>query len=199
VNVLAWAIAALLAATVVWLLLALAGATRTIAELRASPTGADEPVRHLSTWLPPGTSAPSFEWEGPNGDIARSADLEGSRHLVVFVDPDCLACDDLVPALRAATEGRRLPRAMLVSRGEISSHPPAWRAEGDRSHLVIETGSAISDAYEVDVTPTAFVVDEGGVIVGVSTVDSLGGVEQLVLATDGVRVAPGTEVGRGSS
>ena len=176
----------LLVAVVAWLLLALAGANSTIATLRAE-RGADDdgPARRLSAGLPAGASAPAIE---PLG-----ADLGGSRHLVTFVDPDCAACDDLVPALLRAAEERRVPQTLLVSRGAAADHPRSWLESAGRSRLITETGSEITEAYGVDVTPTAFVVDEGGLIVASGVAATIDDVLALVDDVEGVRIAPSTD------
>ena len=60
-TVLPWILAAILAIVVAWLLLALSGATRTIASLRAGEGADGEPdVHHLSSGLPAGTRAPAI-------------------------------------------------------------------------------------------------------------------------------------------
>jgi hypothetical protein len=194
-TVVLWLLVIVLLALVTWLLLALAGATRTIASLRAGGSvEGEDPTRHLSTGLAAGTRAPSIEGLGD--------DLHGSRHLVTFVDPDCAACDELVPALIRAAGERRVPQAVLVSQGSPAAHPAAWLASGPRSQLVMETGSAATDAYEVDVTPTAFLVDEGGLIVGGGPTETIDDVLVLVDELQGVRIAPETareqDVFRGS-
>ncbi len=176
----------LLVAVVAWLLLALAGANSTIATLRAERSADDDrPARRLSAGLPAGASAPAIE---PLG-----ADLGGSRHLVTFVDPDCAACDDLVPALLRAAEERRVPQTLLVSRGAAADHPRSWLESAGRSRLITETGSEITEAYGVDVTPTAFVVDEGGLIVASGVAATIDDVLALVDDVEGVRIAPSTD------
>ncbi len=185
-TVLPWILVAVLALVVAWLLLALAGATRTIGSLRAGEGSVDEPpLHHLSSGLPAGTTAPAIPELGH--------DLDGSRHLVTFVDPDCAACDSLVPALIGAAADRRVPQTVLVSRGAATDHPAAWLNTGARAQLLVEAASAITDAYRVDVTPTSFLVDEGGVIVAGGPTGTIEDVLILVDDVDGVRIAPGTE------
>jgi hypothetical protein len=194
VTFLPWILVAVLAGVVAWLLLALSGASRTIAELRegsASPDPADGPV-HLSAGLAPGTPAPAFEGVELGGTPFRSSSLEGSRHLVVFVDPDCAACDTLVPGIIEGSDRRELPRTVFVSR-EASDVLPAWQG-GKRSSLVVESDDRISEAYAVDVTPTAFVIDEGGAIVASGAIATLEVLLDMVAETRGVRVVPSAEV-----
>jgi hypothetical protein len=185
VTALPWVLVVVLTALLTWLLFALSGATRTIADLRARTTAGA--ARPMSTGLHAGTRAPSIA--GLAEDHVR-----GARHLVVFVDPDCEACDRLVPDLIASASDRSLPHTVLVSVGEPSEHPSTWRAAAARSELVVERDRSVSDAYLVDVTPTAFLVDEGGVIVASTPVATIDDVRRIVADSRGVRVAPGTEV-----
>lgn len=185
-TVLPWVLAGVLLMIVVWLLLALSGATRTIASLRAGHAVGSEPSLHqLSSGLPAGTRAPAIDGLGQ--------DLTGSRHLVTFVDPDCAACDSLVPALIGAAGERQVPQTVLVSRGTPAEHPAAWLDTGARAQLLMETVPTVTDAYRVDVTPTSFLVDEGGIIVAGGPTGTIEDVMTLVEDVEGVRIAPGTE------
>ena len=154
-------------------------------------------MRHLAGGLAPGIAAPSL---GPIDDEVR-----GLRRLIVFVDPDCAACDDLVPALQRAARDRRVPTSVFVDRGQPGRRPEPWRTSVDRVRWVDEPGSSISDAYEVDVTPTVFLVDEGDLIVAGGPAATADDVFALVGPLDGVRIAAGTtraerpEVDRGTA
>lgn len=186
-TALPWILVGVLAVVVVWLLFALSGASRTIASMRAGDPEDGAPAhRHLSSGLPAGTKAPSIQ--------GLSHDLTGSRQLVTFVDPDCAACDALVPELIRAADERHVPPTVLVSRGALAEHPATWLDTGPRIQLLVEPDSAVTDAYEVDVTPTAFVIDEGGIIVAGGTAETIEEVLTLVQDVRGVRIAPGTEV-----
>lgn len=179
-----WVLVAVLGVTVLWLVLALAGAGRTIAELRAE---GDADVRHLSPGIAPGTIAPGFEADTLDGRPFDARELAGLRHLLLFADPGCAACATLVPDVLEATASRRFPAAVLVSRGSADLHPAAWRT-ADRAWLVRERGTEVSDAFGVDVTPTAFVIDEGGAVVARGPVQTLSEVAELVAQGEGMRI-----------
>lgn len=183
-----WALVALLLVVAAWLLLALAGAARTIRDLRAGD--ADEEIRHLGAGLAPGAPAPPFRATADDGRPFDSGELAGLRHLVVFADPDCAACAGLVPAVTGAAAARRLPFTVVVSRGAPDAHPPAWRSAG-RSLLVLERDDTVSDVFRVDVTPTAFVVDEGGMVVSRGPVADAAEVARLVAEAEGIRIVDG--------
>lgn len=179
-----WALVAILTVIVAWLLLALSGAGRTIADLRAT----EEPeVRHLSPGIEPGTLAPRFEAETDGGGTFDALVVAGLRHLVLFADPDCAACATLVPGVLAEAAARRFPSVVVVSRGALATHPSAWR-DADRGRLVRERGTEVSEAFGVDVTPTVFVIDEGGAVVARGPVQTVPEVAELVAQGKGMRI-----------
>ena len=106
-----WILAALLGVALVWLGLALAGAVRELATLRErveALEGAAGPI-HLDGGLPIGSPEPAWSLTAPDGALVTSSLLGGRRHLVVFADAECRACDEVVPAVvraAAAVRGR---------------------------------------------------------------------------------------------
>jgi hypothetical protein len=179
-----WLVVLILVAVVIWLLLALSGAGRTMADLRAA---AGAQVRHLSPGIEPGTRAPGFTADAADGSVFDAHETAGLRHLVLFADPDCAACATLVPGVLAEAAARRFPAVVLVSRGDLATHPSSWRT-ADRARLVSERGTEASDAFGVDVTPTAFVIDEGGAVVARGPVQTVPEVAELVAQSEGMRI-----------
>jgi hypothetical protein len=191
-----WIAVAVLGALMVWLGLALAGAVRELVTLRqrveALEARAGAPD-HLASGLPPGAPAPPWEALDVDGSPVSSAVFAGHRHLMVFADADCGACDELVPAIvRASTDGS-LPPAAVIARAPLDASPPGWRPPDDDPSVIVgvEHGRDISDRYRVDVTPTVFLVDEGGLVVARGNPASLEETRQLVDDTDGVRIVAG--------
>ncbi len=188
-----WVLVLALAVAVGLLLLALRGADQTIAELRAD-AGVDD-VAHLSSGIPAGSRAPWFDAGAAEGGRFDAKELAGLRHLILFADPGCLSCAELVPQVLAAAAQRVLPNVVVVSQGPPGAQPEAWIG-AERSRLVIEEGTTVSDAFAVDVTPTAFVIDEGGWVVAGGPVRSAGEVIDLASDAEGVRIV-GEAVGDG--
>ncbi len=179
-----WILVGVLTGVVLWLLLALSGAARTVAELRAADEAA---VRHLSGGIVPGSRAPGFQADAADESVFDARQTAGLRHLVLFADPACAACAMLVPGVVSEAAARRLPTVVVVSRGDLRAHPPAWRAT-DRAWLVSERGTEVSDAFGVDITPTVFVIDEGGAVVSRGPVQTVDEVADLVAQGAGVRI-----------
>jgi hypothetical protein len=192
-----WIAVAVLGALTLWLGLALAGVVRELAALRnrldALEVRAGAPD-HLASGLPPGAPAPAWEALDADGSSVSSASFAGRRHLMVFADADCAACDELVPGVvDAAARGSLLPAAVIAS-GPLRAAPSGWRTPVGADQLVAvgtEHDRAVSDRYRVDVTPTVFVVDEDGGVVARGTPTSLEATHELVRSVDGVRIVGG--------
>ena len=175
-----WVVVAVLAAALVWLGLALVGLLRQQTALRARVEALEllsEPMS-LGEGLPIGRRVPPWSVTTPAGDVVTDRSFTGTRHLLVFADADCRACDDVVPDVVLASERGALPPAVIVGRGEPSSVPPAWRSPT----AGVEHGRDVSSAFDVDVSPYVFVVDDDGAVVARGGVVDLRGVEQLVAA-----------------
>jgi hypothetical protein len=185
VTAVLWIAVAVLSSAVIFLLLALSGATRTVASLKRSldGNGADDVIR-LRSGLAVGTEAPVIK--------SASAVMSGRRHLVVFADPDCSACEMLIPPL--LTSAGHIP-VLLVGRSE-NGWPERWLPAAGGDVVVFDPDEHIADAYAVGFTPHVFVVDEGGSISAQGPADSVEMVERLVREGAGIKIIH-TEVSRG--
>jgi len=188
VIVTGWIALVVLAVGLVWLALALAGATREIDALRArldvveaSRAGG----RHL---LAVGATAPTWRIATADGELLTSSTFEARRHVVLFADAACRACDDLVPEVLAAARERTMPPVVVVGRGDASATPAAWRSADVRVRVGTERGDEVSASFGVDLTPTAVVVDEGGAVVARSPVATFDDVLGLIGQAQGVRI-----------
>ena len=187
----AWVAVGTLAVVVVWLGLALVGAVRELGTLRGrvdALEAADPPTTHLGTGLAVGAPAPAWTISTPGGGVASSSAFEGRRHLLVFADATCRACDELVPAVIAAASRGTVPPLAVIGRGDAASTPGPWRAADVRVRIGSERGGGVSEAYGVDVSPFVFVVDEGGSVVARAGVATMDDVLRLVREAEGVRI-----------
>ena len=186
-----WVIAAVLSMALVWIGLALAGAVRELAALREridALEGAAAPI-HLDGGLPIGSAEPPWSVTAPDGAEVASSAFAGRRHLVVFADADCRACDELVPAVVRAAAAGSLPPLALVGRGRPDATPEAWRGEEPARVVAgVEHAHDVSDAFRVDVSPHVFVIDEGDAVVAQGGARTLADVEALVRDADGIRI-----------
>jgi hypothetical protein len=120
-----------------------------------------------------------FDLPGLDGGRLRLADLAGRAGgvLLVFTEPGCVRCEDLVPQL----SGR--PDAVLLVAGD----PGEVRAWADShalapSVVAVDRDGAVADAYRVPATPAACRVDATGLMVdaaGVPTARPAVGVDAV--------------------
>jgi hypothetical protein len=187
----AWIAACVLLVAVVWLGLALIGAVHEIAELRDRVDALEAPgssPSHLAGGLALGAPAPAWSIATPGGGVASSSAFEGRRHLLVFADATCRACDDVVPELVAAAGRGTVPPLAVIGRGDAEATPEPWRAADVRVRIGSERGDEVSEAFGVDLSPFVFVVDEGGSVVARSGVATVDDVIRLVREAEGVRI-----------
>jgi hypothetical protein len=136
---------------------------REIAELRdrsmRSGHRRPSPVHTRTVVLLVGTLGSRVEHRNPGGGVASSSAFEGRRHLLVFADATCRACDDVVPELVAAAGRGTVPPLAVIGRGDAEATPEPWRAADVRVRIGSERGDEVSEAFGVDVSPFVFVVD----------------------------------------
>ncbi|HVD71262.1 MAG TPA: hypothetical protein VNG34_10450 [Actinomycetota bacterium] len=196
-NAWGWVAMGLLAAVVLWLAFALAGAVRELAALRGRVEALEDetgPV-HLADGLPVGAAAPSWQLASRDGAAVSSSAMRGKRHLVLFADAECRACDALVPEVIEAAASDRLVPVAIVGRGTASATPAAWVPVDGRVIVGVEQGVEVSEAFRTEVSPHAFVVDEGGFVAAQGGPLTLDDVRALIADADGLRIVTGAADG----
>ena len=196
-NAWGWVAMGLLAAVFLWLAFALAGAVRELAALRGRVEALEDetgPV-HLADGLPVGAAAPSWQLASRDGAAVSSSAMRGKRHLVLFADAECRACDALVPEVIEAAASDRLVPVAIVGRGTASATPAAWVPVDGRVIVGVEQGVEVSEAFRTEVSPHAFVVDEGGFVAAQGGPLTLDDVRALIADADGLRIVTGAADG----
>jgi hypothetical protein len=138
--------------------------------------------------LPVGRTAPDWVIATDDGGSLAASSLAGTRHVLLFADATCAACDEVVPAMIRAAEDGDVPPVVVIGR-DGDELPASW--SGPRTGL--EHGDEVSAAFRVEVSPHVFVIDEGGAIVAQGGAASLEDVEALVREGRGIQVLPGTD------
>jgi hypothetical protein len=186
VSAAGWIAIGILVLVVGWLGLALVGLVREQAALRGRIEHLEAAAAPLltDTGLAIGRRAPAWSITTPSGEVVTSASVAGQRHVMVFADADCRACDELVPGVvQAATDGS-LPPVVIVGRGDAASMPSSWRS----ATAGVEHDDEVSAAFDVEVTPHVFVVDDDGAVVAQGGAVDLRDVEELVTAGRGITI-----------
>jgi peroxiredoxin len=189
-TVAGWIVVALFFALVLWLGFAMIALVRTQAGLRARIEDLEAsitPVR-IAGGLPVGRTAPDWAIATDDGGSLAASSLAGTRHVLVFADATCAACDEVVPAVIRAAEDGDVPPVVVIGR-DGDELPASWI--GPRTGL--EHADEVSAAFLVEVSPHVFVIDEGGAIVAQGGAASLEDVEALVREGQGIQVLPGAD------
>lgn len=187
-SALAWLAISVLAIAVVWIALALVGAVRELQELRARFDALGTPDGAPRRELPVGAPVPVWRIATADGEVVSSSTFDARRHLLLFADAACRACDDLVPEVVRLAGAGSIPPVAVIGRGDAATTPAAWRVADVRVRVGAERGDEVSAAFGVDITPTAFVVDEGGAVVARAPVATMDDVRGLIRQADGVRI-----------
>jgi len=147
------------------------------------PAHDHEPQR---TGIPIGEPAPEFTLPDLEGRPMSLADFRGRPTLLVFWNPGCGFCTDMLAELRerdTAAHEDRGPALVLVSTGD----PATNRTLNLHAPVLLEETPAVGPAFGVSGTPMAVLVDaEGRVVSGVAV-----GAAAVLALTDTAQLLPG--------
>jgi peroxiredoxin len=121
---------------------------------------------HAHVGLPLGTPAPEFELPSLAGKRASLAELLAldRRLVLLFAHPSCGPCEALLPEVATwQTEHEEQLTLAIVSEGAPKENRRVFERYGFR-HIVLQDGTAVSDAYQAFGTPAAVVVEADGSI-----------------------------------
>lgn len=110
--------------------------------------------------LPVGSPAPQLAVPGLEGESVSLPGRAGEETLVLFWNPDCGFCSSMREDLRAWEQSRPVgaPQLLVVSSGDAAS----TRAEGFSSTVALDPDSTAGEAFGVNGTPMAVLVDREG-------------------------------------
>lgn len=107
-----------------------------------------------------GEPAPAVTLPNIDGTMVDLADHRGTRTLLVFWNPGCGFCEQMVGDLKKweAKPPKGAPKLMLVSSGT----PDENREMGLRSPVLLDDGFTAGSAFGADGTPSAIMIDAQG-------------------------------------
>jgi hypothetical protein len=187
-SIIGWIAVGLLFVLVLWLGFALIAMIRTQAGLRArieDLEASTAPIRSFGG-LPVGRTAPDWQIAAVDGGSLSAGAFAGTRHILLFADTSCRACDDVVPPAVAAAEAGTVPPVVVIARKDDVAIPASWTGRWTG----VEHNDEVSDVFHVEVSPHLFVIDEGGAIVAQGGAATLADVEALVREGRGIQVLP---------
>jgi methylamine dehydrogenase accessory protein MauD len=108
-----------------------------------------------------GRQAPAFSGIGVSGEQIQSSDFAGRLTGLLFVGPDCGACEmtlNDLDALKTKTQ----QNLVVVCRGEQDECNDLSDSYRLTSEVVVDRDLAISDLFEITSVPTAVLIGEDG-------------------------------------
>ena len=138
----------------------------------------DKAGPQAGTGLPLGSPAPDFELSGLGPERKTLADFRGQSLLLIFFNPDCSFCRDLVPRLAAlgngngtpenerrpaahsATNGRPLP--LIITRGNMAQNREFFAGHPVGHPVLVQKDMEVSTAYGANGTPSGYLIDPEG-------------------------------------
>lgn len=116
--------------------------------------------------LDPGESAPGFTYTPVANGQRHTFSPAATPSLLIFADPDCASCITALHALEAMAPGERYPTVKILvvtdAPTEKVRQVPAFASATVEIGRVDRT--IASELYRVELTPSYFVIDEGGVV-----------------------------------
>jgi peroxiredoxin/uncharacterized membrane protein YphA (DoxX/SURF4 family) len=130
--------------------------------------------------LPVGTQAPALKLPDLHGKQVDLAGLRGRDTLLVFWNPGCGFCQQLLPQLKDWEErhSAKAPNLLLLSAGSVEDN----RAHGFKSTIVLDDNFNAGAAFRASGTPSGVLVDAEGKI---ASPLGVGGPAVMALANQG--------------
>jgi thiol-disulfide isomerase/thioredoxin len=141
-------------------------------KIGSSVAGGPEAIRSLVAHLarpqsPPvpitkrvGEFAPEVKLSDLEGDTVELKDFRGEKTLMLFWNPECGFCQQMLPDLREweAAPQKDAPKLLVISAGTKEAN----EAMGLGSTVTFDPSFAAGRAFGIDGTPSAVLVDEEG-------------------------------------
>jgi peroxiredoxin len=115
--------------------------------------------------LKAGTRAPEFTLPGVDGKEISLKSFRGRPLLLVFSDPDCRPCSDLMPELEAIHRKTKDLQVLVIGRGDLQANRDKAKQLGLTFPIALQRSWEISRAYGMFATPIGYLIDEDGVLV----------------------------------
>jgi thiol-disulfide isomerase/thioredoxin len=107
-----------------------------------------------------GEAVPSLRRPDLDGNVIDLGASRGATTLVLFWNPGCSHCQELLPDVRAFEAQQFRPQLVIVSRGPVGLN----REVGFASRMVLDDDRSIATAFGVTGTPAAVLIDRSGVV-----------------------------------
>jgi peroxiredoxin len=123
-----------------------------------------ETSRLIRDGLSAGTRAPSFRLPRLDGGELSLEEYRGQHLLLVFSDPNCGPCTQLLPELEQLHRRTRDLAVVVVSRGEAEANRAKVSQYGVTFPVVLQRQWEVSRDYGMFATPVGYLINEDGVL-----------------------------------
>lgn len=116
------------------------------------------------TGLAKGEAAPNFSGQDLNGKPVQLSDYRGKPVMLTFWSPDCFACRDELPAMKAIAAKKDSDMVFLT----VVTHPTAAEVkafvqkEGITFPVIMDEQATITSQYKVHGEPFTYFIDPDG-------------------------------------
>jgi peroxiredoxin len=132
---------------------------------RVGPAGSMASSRINRDGLKAGTPAPEFMLPALDGSEIALSSFRGRPVLLVFSDPNCRPCNELLPKLEQIHRKSKDLQVLVIGRGDPEANRDKAKKLGLTFPMVLQRSWEISRAYGMFSTPIGYLVDEDGVLV----------------------------------
>lgn len=116
------------------------------------------------TGLDAGTPAPSFRGQDLNGQPIQLRDYAGKPVMVTFWSPDCFACREELPALKAiaADPNADVTLLTIVSKVPVEEVQAFAKEQGLTFPILVDEAGTIAQDYKISGIPTSYFINPNG-------------------------------------
>lgn len=114
--------------------------------------------------LKTGTLAPAFSLPAPDGGELSLNRYRGRKVLLVFSDPECSPCMDLLPKLERFHREASNTAVLMISRGDVEANRKKSEEHDVTFPVGLQRKWEISREYGMFATPIGYLIDESGVL-----------------------------------
>jgi peroxiredoxin len=119
--------------------------------------------------LPVGSAAPDFSLPDLAGQTTTLAELRGQSVLVLFFNPACGFCRELLPKLQRNEGGRKengegWPRLLIISTGDVEANRNLFQEHKFSCTMLLQKESEVAATYQANGTPSGYLISAEGQI-----------------------------------
>jgi methylamine dehydrogenase accessory protein MauD len=153
------------------ILLRLDALEQQLRQLALTPTQPSAPAAPAVTGLDVGTEAPAFDVPKLSGGRGKLSQYRGRKVLLMFFNPQCGFCTQMLPALAALpVDDKGAPLPLVITTGKADENRRLFEEHKVRCPILLQEQMTLASKYQVNGTPMGYLIDEQGKIASSLTV-----------------------------